>query len=144
MELKRKFIKGVMNKDVDERLLPDGEYIDAVNVDVINSEGSDAGTIRNIKGNAIVSDLDDVTNKTVANARTIGAVADEANNKIYWFVTSDNFDGVYEYDETTGNTARVLESATGKLNFDADYYITGVNIIDGFLYWTDNLNPPRS
>lgn len=143
MELKRKFIKGVMNKDVDERLLPDGEYIDAVNVDVINSEGSDAGTIRNIKGNAIVSDLDDVTNATVANARTIGAVTDEANNRIYWFVTSDNFDGVYEYDETTGNTARVLESTTGQLSFDADYYITGVNVIDGFLYWTDNLNPPR-
>ena len=31
-ELKHNFIKGRMNKDLDERLVPDGEYRDALNV----------------------------------------------------------------------------------------------------------------
>ena len=143
MELKRKFIKGVMNKDVDERLIPDGQYIDAVNVDVINAEGSDAGTIRNVKGNTLVGDVSTATSIEPTNPKTIGAVVDEANNRVYWFVSADDLDGIYEYDEGTGNIDRVLESTTGQLSFDTDYYITGVNIIDGFLYWTDNLNPPR-
>jgi hypothetical protein len=143
MELKRKFIKGVMNKDVDERLIPDGQYIDAVNVDVINAEGSDAGTIRNVKGNTLVGDVSTATSIEPTNPKTIGAVVDEANNRVYWFVSADNLDGIYEYDEGTGNIDRVLESTTGQLSFDTDYYITGLNIIDGFLYWTDNLNAPR-
>ena len=143
MELKRNFVQGGMNKDIEERLLPDGYYIDAVNVDVSNSEGSDGGVVKNVKGNTLVGDLDDATNQTVSNAKCIGATKDEATNRIYWFVTSDNFDGIYEYDEDTGSIVRVLESTTGQLNFSTSYYITGVNFIDGFLYWTDNLNPPR-
>ena len=31
----------------------------------------------------------------------------------------------------------------GVLNFSTDNLITGVNIIDGNLYWTDNLNEPK-
>ena len=50
-ELKNLFIKGKMNKDLDERLLPQGEYRDAENVDVSYSEGSEAGTLQNILGN---------------------------------------------------------------------------------------------
>jgi hypothetical protein len=33
-ELKNLFIKGKMNKDLDERLVPQGEYRDALNVSV--------------------------------------------------------------------------------------------------------------
>ena len=40
-EIKHNFIKGRMNKDLDERLVPNGEYRDALNVEVVNSEGSD-------------------------------------------------------------------------------------------------------
>jgi hypothetical protein len=143
MELKRKFIKGVMNKDVDERLIPDGEYIDAVNVDVANAEGSDAGTIRNVKGNSLVGDVSTAMSVVPTSPKTIGAIADEAETLIYWFVVADNVEGIYEYNENTGTVSRILESTTGQLNFSEDYYITGVNLIDGFLYWTDNLNPPR-
>jgi hypothetical protein len=143
MELKRKFIKGVMNKDVDERLIPDGEYIDAVNVDVANAEGSDAGTIRNVKGNSLVGDVSTAMSVVPTSPKTIGAIADEADTLIYWFVVADNVEGIYEYNENTGTVSRILESTTGQLNFSEDYYITGVNLIDGFLYWTDNLNPPR-
>ena len=50
-EIKHNFAGGKMNKDVDERLVPNGEYRDAMNIQVSTSEGSDVGTIQNILGN---------------------------------------------------------------------------------------------
>ena len=49
-ELKRNFLGARMNKDVDERLLKPGEYRDANNIEISTSEGSDAGTVQNYKG----------------------------------------------------------------------------------------------
>ena len=40
-ELKHNFMKGRMNKDLDERLVPNGEYRDALNVEVLTSESGD-------------------------------------------------------------------------------------------------------
>jgi hypothetical protein len=143
-KFKRHFLKGVMNKDVDERLLKNGQVRNALNIDTVTSEGSDAGTIRNIAGNTEVADVGNIAGAAAVNARTIGAVTSDKDNIIYWFVTSDNYDGIYEYNETTGNSNRILQSSTGQLNFSADYVITGLNYVDGFLYWTDDLNEPRS
>ncbi len=52
-ELKRTFSKGAMNKDLDERLLPNGQYRDALNVQVSTSEGADVGTLQNRLGNKL-------------------------------------------------------------------------------------------
>ena len=41
------FTKGVMNKDLDERLVPNGEYRDALNLDLANSDASDVGAMQN-------------------------------------------------------------------------------------------------
>ena len=54
-EIKHVFNQGKMNKDLDERLVPTGEYRDAMNVQVSTSEGSDVGAIENILGNELVS-----------------------------------------------------------------------------------------
>ena len=136
-----------MNKGLDERLIPDGQYRDALNVEVSASEGAGVGALENIKGNTNVS------NQTfTANAKTIGAVADEANNNIYWFVNDPDgagagFDYVLKYNEINGITTVLLKDTIGNANsvlkFNPSYLITGVNIIDGLLFWTDNINPPR-
>jgi hypothetical protein len=42
-EIKHNFTGGKMNKDLDERLVPNGEYRDAMNIEVLTSEGSDVG-----------------------------------------------------------------------------------------------------
>ena len=52
-EIKHNFTGGKMNKDVDERLVPNGEYRDAMNIQVSTSEGSDVGTIQNVLGNRL-------------------------------------------------------------------------------------------
>ena len=54
-DLNRKFYAGKMNKDLDERLVPNGEYRDAMNVQVSTSDDSDVGSIQNLLGNIDVS-----------------------------------------------------------------------------------------
>lgn len=56
-EAKNTFVKSKMNKDLDARLLPNGEYRDALNITVSRSEGSDVGATENILGNRIIADI---------------------------------------------------------------------------------------
>ena len=44
------FIKSKLNKDLDARLMPQGEYRDALNIQVSKSEGSSVGSLENVLG----------------------------------------------------------------------------------------------
>jgi len=46
-KIQKNFIKGRMNKSVDERLVPQGEYIDALNVRLGSTEGTEIGAVEN-------------------------------------------------------------------------------------------------
>jgi hypothetical protein len=150
----KNFSSGTMNKDFDERLVPNGQYRDALNFRVGTSDGSDVGAGQNIKGNLNVADIADLSGREIDGARTIGAIEYDARSVIYWFVAGDFFDGIYEYSESTGISTRVLQcnkpdaDTPSLLNFSKDYIITGlsyvaINAQNGFLFWTDNLNQPR-
>ena len=56
-EIKNSFTQGRMNKDFDERLIPNGQYRDALNIQVSTSEESNIGTVQNILGNERVENL---------------------------------------------------------------------------------------
>jgi len=56
-EIKNTFLKSKMNKDLDSRIIPNGEYRDAENVSVSTSEGADVGALENILGNIEVADF---------------------------------------------------------------------------------------
>ena len=79
-EIKNVFNQGKMNKDLDERLVPKGEYRHALNIQVSSSEGSDVGTVQNILGNSKISSFIGL------NPVCVGAIADEKTNALYWFV----------------------------------------------------------
>ena len=154
MELKKTFIAGKMNKDLDERLVPDGEFIDALNITIDTAGGSNIGSVSNSLGNTLVSDIQTIVeNEGItyvgSNPKTIGAVTFEANNIIYWLVVSDTFEAIFEYSEIFSFTSIVLMRTDGLLGFNKNYPITGINYIpettgEGpFLYWTDGINPPR-
>ena len=149
IKLDKTFIAGKMNKDIDERLIQDGEYIDALNVNIDTSQGSTIGAVQNSRGNDKIGDIAAVTGLVVSNARAIGAVSYEAQNLIYWLVTSDNFDAIFEYNQLNDITTKVLLSTTGQLNFNKSFCVTGINYIPAFgdlgpfLFWSDNLNPPK-
>ena len=91
-ELKRNFLKGKMNKDLDERLVPNGEYRDASNIEISTSEGSNVGSAQTILGNKSASST------TLSNqAITVGSYVDEQNEYIYNFVhKASNFNGIGE------------------------------------------------
>ena len=86
-EIKNTFTGGKMNKDLDERLVPKGEYIDAMNVQVSTSENSDVGTVQNILGNSLGCPSDFLP----VNSFTVGSISDESNDNLYWMVSGDPF-----------------------------------------------------
>ena len=147
-KLKHTFVRGRMNKDIDERMLPNGEYRDALNIQVATSEGSNVGAIENILGNT-KKNLKALPNTEwdsgfgLTNPICIGGARDAQNDKIYWFITSDSVDAILEYDRATNIVAPILVDKQNVLNFSANYLITGINILDGLLYWTDDLNEPK-
>ncbi len=57
-EIKNNFIKSKMNKDLDARLVPVGEYRNAVNAQISRSEGEGVGTLENILGNEVVATIE--------------------------------------------------------------------------------------
>jgi hypothetical protein len=138
-ELKNLFIKGKMNKDLDERLVPQGEYRDALNVSVSYSEGSDVGALQNILGNT-----ERVGGLTFpSDATCIGTVRDTENDKVYWFGTSATADYIAELDPSDNSVDIILCDTGSILNFSVSNLITGVAVLDGILYFTDDLNEPR-
>ena len=75
-KLTRNFTAGKMNKVVDERLIPDGQYIDALNVRMGSTELSEIGTIENTKGNLKITSLVYIDGTPLsADARTIGGLS---------------------------------------------------------------------
>ena len=146
-KLAHNFVQGKMNKDLDERLVPSGQYRDALNIQVSTSEGSDVGAVENILGNTKLnkksSSVNWAANFGLTSAQCIGATRDTQNNKLYWFVTSASVDVILEYDEATGFVAPILVDTASVLNFNTANFITGVNVFEGLLCWTDNLNEPR-
>jgi hypothetical protein len=62
------FVRGRMNKSVDERLLPPGEYVNAINVRLGSTETTEIGAVENSKGNTKLTTLQyegaDLTNAT--------------------------------------------------------------------------------
>lgn len=135
---------GRMNKSLDERLVPNGEYVNAMNIRVNSTEASEVGAVENALGNVALTTLTYNGAALSSSAKTIGYFADGANETIYWFVHSpaDGVDMIVSYNDNTNSVTYHVVS-TSVLNFDENYLITGVDKIDDLLFWTDNLNPPR-
>ena len=56
-KIQRNFIAGRMNKSLDERLVPNGQYIDALNVRAGTTEETEVGSVENTKGNIPLTTL---------------------------------------------------------------------------------------
>ena len=136
-EIKNVFQQGKMNKDLDERLVPNGEYRDAMNLQVASSEESSVGTAQNILGNKRVEAI------IGADFKCVGAIADEKNDVLYWFVTSAAVDAIIEYHDNGIVTPILVDRNKDVLKFDYNDIITGISIIDDFIFWTDNVNEPK-
>ena len=88
-EIKNIFTDGKMNKDLDERLVPKGQYIDAVNVEVTTSEDSDVGTVQNLNGNISLLGNESLVPTTSV---CVGSVVDNETDDIYWLTADDKIE----------------------------------------------------
>ena len=151
-EARNSFIKSKMNRDLDARLVPPGEYRDAQNVSVSKSEGADVGSLENILGNISLTDF----GLTAPNIDVVGFFMDLNNNRIFVFMSNyvdtssdrlSNFApaaaqchiGVYNMNNST---ASLLVSGNF-LNFSKTNPLLSINLINSNLYFTDNRNQPR-
>jgi len=90
-EIKHNFAQGKMNKDLDERLVPNGQYIDANNIQVSTSEGSDVGVVQSLLGNTALAGTNSPNITTMSSSGIcVGAIADEKNDCAYWLIASSN------------------------------------------------------
>ena len=93
-EIKHTFTAGKMNKDLDERLVRNGEYRDAINIQVRTTDGDsdgegNAGTVQNIKGNAVIGEgAYETTGYDGNKTKFIGSVANEKTDKAYFFAAA--------------------------------------------------------
>ena len=92
-EMKRSFTAGKMNKDLDERLVPSGEYRDAMNIQVSTADDSDVGTVQNLLGNIQGCTYpNNVIGPVPPGAFTVGSISDEKNDALYWLVSGQDID----------------------------------------------------
>ena len=147
------FVKSKMNKDLDDRLLSNGEYRDAQNVNVSRSEGEDVGALENVLGNTLLSDFG---LSAIPGLEIIGFLADEVNNRAFFMATnytdpsSNQLDnsapfGVNCYilmRDNKNSTSSILVQGRF-LNFSKTHHIYGIDLIEDLLFWTDNRNQPR-
>ena len=144
----KSFIKGRMNKSVDERLLPEGEYVDALNIRLGSTELSEIGAVENSKGNVQLTTLKYDGVALSGDAVCIGAFDDSAEETMYWFVHDPNhsYGGVVDMIVSFNTQTQLLTYhvvTTALLNFNPTYLVNAVDKIDDLLFFTDNYNPPR-
>ena len=148
-EILNTFLKSKMNQDLDSRILPNGEYREAINLMISKSEGADVGEFENVLGNNQIASLLPTSGSSV-----IGNYVDETQNVVYVMTTdfedidsneraaSSNNCGIYKIDLSSPFTVSTLVLGS-YLNFNKSFSIYGINLIENFLYWTDNNNQPR-
>ena len=146
--INKTFTRGRMNLDLDDRIIPNGEYREALNVQVSTSDDSDVGSVQNILGNTLINTG---ISSMPTGAFCVGQIADEKNNKLYYIIQGDTSSGIIEYDiaaPTGVDPNKIIlvdaDNSVLKLNLiPQGSFITGINIIDDFLFFTDGVNEPK-
>lgn len=151
-EIKNNFIQAKMNKDLDARLLPNGQYRDAQNIVISRTEGESVGTVQNVLGNIQLSNF----GLTEKHLEVIGYFVDDIKDRVYLFITnytdssSDNLSNfapstsshyIVYFNPSTNESGIMVQG--NFLNFSTLSTINGVDMIEQFLFFTDNRNQPR-
>ena len=153
-EIKNSFLRSKMNKDLDDRLIPNGEYRDAQNISVGKSEDDDIGALETVLGNTPKPFT--ITPALPADIQTIGYLTDEYTQTIFVFATnytdstpettpvyapSNKRCIIYSWSPSNPATATIIVDGIF-LNFSTTNPIQA-SLIEDLLFFTDNRNQPR-
>ena len=116
-EIKHSFTGGKMNKDLDQRLVPKGQYRNAMNIQVMTTDDGgdgagtgDAGTVQNLKGNTEVGTATGeslVTGFAQTDFKCVGSIEDEKEDSAYFLFTSGDFT---DDDDVSTNTINKIDT----------------------------------
>lgn len=144
MKLYNSFAGGVMNKDIEIRLMPKSIYLDAKNIRIFTPDSNNSRSVKFPLGNTVKSALSLGTN-----ALCIGDCIDPFRNLIYWAVKSDSGSYVCEYNVAAETETIILtDTSINVLNFQVGGYVEMRILNDNdngrnFLVLTDGVNEPK-
>ena len=118
-EIKNTFVGSKMNKDLDSRLIPNGEYREGQNISVSTSEGSDVGALENIRGNIKITDF----NLLGKDLEVIGHYEDPANSRIYFFITNFSDSSIDSLRNNSSPSETITLNGVTSVRNGADHYI---------------------
>ena len=70
-------------------------------------------------------------------------MADEKNDALYYLVWSNDANYIIEYIRGNDFATPVFTDTKHVLEFNFDTSVTGINIIDDMIFWTDNKTEPK-
>ena len=157
MANEKKIFVGGLDRDSDLRFVKNGDYRDALNVNVFSTEeNGEVGVVSNMKGAEEILRYTGV-NYFGSEHEVIGAIEDPSFDRIIFFVAyigvgealPSEEDCIVEYNLKTNECYTLVRS--NYLNFNSKYRVNDAHIIghkedfspEGILYFTDNYNPPR-
>lgn len=129
--------EGGLNQDDDLHVVPNGDYVDANNVNI--SPQGNRGVVVNSKGNSLK------TNSLPSGTNTvIGSTKDKNQNSIIYFVYNDTAANcrIFEYYYATNSFITLYQGASLNFSTDPEYAIQA-KVVNNYLIWTDGLNPIR-
>ena len=97
-KVKNSFMRSRMNKDLDDRLLPNGEYRNALNISINKSQGDgssegNVGTIQTVLGNTLIANFKSLANPNLPNdTEVVGILPSDSTDSIYALITNNILD----------------------------------------------------
>ena len=110
-QINQNFSGAKMNKDLDERIVPKGQYRDALNIQIATSDSdasgiANVGTAQNLQGNRQVTTTSTTIDYTGTKSKIIASIADEGKDTVYFFtaapVPKDGIRSITRSEITTG------------------------------------------
>ena len=147
-KVKNSFLKSKMNKDLDNRLIPNGEYRNGVNITINNSDGEDVGTAQTVRGNLEVIDFNTITGQT--GLQIVGVFDDEFSNTVFAFLANNigsdyeelSYSAIVSWNVNEATTSAKIIVEGNWLNFSTLSPVVA-NLLEDLLFFTDNRNQPR-
>ncbi len=138
------FLKSKMNKDLDSRIIPNGEYRDAQNLQISRSQGAEVGEFENVLGNEQQQYLYTGKNGTNYTGKIIGQFTDPVEGNIYIMSAGYSGSGTCPRDIVVYGGASLQSASTISLYSKGPAGVLlnpeNLGIEVGMTLWGDNWN----
>lgn len=136
-----KIIFNGLNQDDDDRILQPGDYRDALNMRIGITEGENSGSAENVRGN---TESPRTYSYGAGSYNTIGTYERKEDGSCIYFVYSSTGDHkIVRWMPDGGPGVNEIMVEGSFLNFQSNQQITGVAMVEDWLFFTDNHNGPR-